>query len=455
LSVVVRTAIGVAIGVFVALVLERPTIGYIIVGVSVLIGLVSLSSAAARASLDRFFGRVGEAVGTGLSWLLLAPLFLVGFTAVRLWMRLTGADPLQLSPSARPSYWLESDRHERKTRYAGAMFATERLQTRRLSALAKLVLVLLAVVLSEGLLRLWGFGSPVLYVSDPQAGFYPAPNQIVDRYEGRIETNSFGMRSPQYSAKKPPNAFRILMIGDSTLYGGSYVDQEQLYSRQLEQHLRRAANGRPVEVLAIGVNAWGPFHKLGYIRKFGTFDADLAMINLPIEDIYRPLYGIGEVPFHKAGRPPRFAIEEVLGHLAWRYRESTTGPDSEQEQQWHSRQGLQGYAQLGQLLRAGGAEVTFQVLPTKPAGAMRSVPAAEARDVHRLSKAVAGWGSVSYPVGLFSHAGPEAYHDRVHLDVPGHRVYASFLRDQIFRKSGKWREWLAKERPASGARTNP
>jgi hypothetical protein len=441
----------VAIGLLVALVFEKQTIGYIIVGISVLIGLVSLSSVRARGSLDRFFGRVGEAIGTGLSWLLLAPLFLVGFTAVRLWMRLTRADPLQLSPSTRPSYWLESDRHERKIGHAGAMFATERLRTTRLSALAKLMLLLLALVISEGLLRFWGFGSPVLYVSDARAGFYPAPNQKVERYEGRIETNAFGMRSPQYSPQKPPNTFRVLMIGDSTLYGGSYVDQTQLYSRLLEQHLRRAANGRPVEVLAIGVNAWGPFHKLGYIQKFGSFDADLAMINLPIEDIYRPLYGIGEVPFHKVERPPRFAIEEMLGHLAWRYRESATGPDSEEERQWHARQGVQAYARLAQMLRAGGAEVMFQVLPTEPAGVDRTVPQAEARDVKRLGQAVAGSGSVSYPAGLFGKMGGKAYHDRAHLDVPGHRLYSGYLKDQISNKSAKWRQWLAQQPPKAEA----
>jgi len=54
---------------------------------------------------------------------------------------------------------------------------------------------------------------------------------------------------PQYAKQKLSGTFRILMIGDSTLYGGSYIDQRELYSRQLEQHLRNAAGGRRVEIL--------------------------------------------------------------------------------------------------------------------------------------------------------------------------------------------------------------
>jgi hypothetical protein len=439
-AVIVRTGIGVAAGLLVLLGLGHVLAGSIIVLISVALGTASLVSPAARSRVSSSFARLGDWLGVAVSWILLTPVFLVGFSVVRGWMWLTRSDPLQLGKSTRSSHWLDADEHERKLRYASAMFASERVTARGLSLPAALGLGVVALLLSEALLRLWGFGAPVLYVSDPQAGFYPAPNQVVDRYAGRIETNQYGMRSPIRSREKPAGTFRVLMVGDSTLYGGSYVDQEDLYSRQLESQLKHAAGGRPVEVLAIGVNSWGPFHEIGYIEKFGTFGADLVLVQLPTIDIYRPYHGIGEVPFYRVDNPPRFAIEELLGHLAWRIRARISGPSSATERDWNGRRGLEAYRRLAQLVGGNGAEVVFNVLPSKPAGLGGRAPDEEMRDLRRLRDAVAPL-TVNYPAGLFRGAVGNIYHDEGHLDVAGHRLYAIHLRDSILRSSQAWARW--------------
>jgi hypothetical protein len=312
-------------------------------------------------------------------------------------------------------------------------------------------------LIGEGALRLWGFGAPVLYVPDAQAGFYPAPNQTTSRYGGRIEINAFGMRGPSYQPEKPAGAFRVLMIGDSTLYGGSYVDQQELYSRLLEQQLSQAAGGRLVEVLAIGVNAWGPFHEIGYLEKFGSFDADLAIVCLPTEDIYRPHYGLEKVPFHSIAHPPRLAWEELLAHLAWRLRETEIGAPSAEERAHRSARGLEAYARLARLLAERGVETSFQVLPSRQAGAGDAAPAAEVQDVARLRATLrsAPATDVAFPLGLFRGAQGRIYHDGSHLDVAGHRRYASYLRDEVTAKSRRWKEWtgVMPSGPLKGRRT--
>src|SRR5262249_55223140 len=142
------------------------------------------------------------------------------------------------------------------------------------------------------------------YVADPVVGYYPQPNVSLVRYGGVVRTNEWGMRSPPASRRKPQGAFRILMLGDSTLYGGSYIDQEDLYSSRVRRQLQESGFPGPVEVLAMGCNGWGPFHERGYIKAFGTFDADLTIVHLPIDDINRPLYGLMSVPFFAADAPP-------------------------------------------------------------------------------------------------------------------------------------------------------
>ena len=178
LGVVLRSAVGLVIGLLVLFVFHHQILGSVIILLTLLIGGISLVSERARSAIARSLAAVGIWVGTAISWLLLAPLFLIGFTLVRCWMWLTGADPLQLK--LRPgdaTYWLQSDDHRRKLRYAGAMFASERIQRRGLGLAAVLALLLGALIISEGFLRWWGYGDPILYTEDAQIGYYPAPNQ--------------------------------------------------------------------------------------------------------------------------------------------------------------------------------------------------------------------------------------------------------------------------------------
>ncbi len=444
--------IGAAVGLLIGILLianNRIILGAIAIAIALFVGISSFLSPALAQKVDRVFDRIGTWLARIISWTLLTPLFVIVFTAVRVWHRIVGQDPLRLRETDEPSYWIPSDAHARKVRYANAMFASERVQRRGLGLVAIGLLLLVAAVLSEGLLRFWGFGKPILYLSDAQIGFYPMPNQATNRQGGRVTINSFGMRAPDYAAKKPEGVFRVLMLGDSTLYGGSYVDQNELYSRRLEEHLRKAARGRRVEVLAMGVNAWGPFHELGYVEKFGTFDADLAIVALPIGDIYRPLYGLEAVPFLSAQRPPRLAFEELVNHLAWRLRTTQIGPPPKEQVQWQGERGLEAYARLAQLLSDRGAEVMFQVLPYEDMGVGRKFIPSEVRDVNRLRATLGGRFHLTYPAGVFKGVPGVLYHDGVHLHVDGHRVYSEFLEKDIAANSAKWKEWVALPRMAT------
>ncbi len=439
LGTLMKTGVGLVAGGVLA------TFGYLLAAVVVctlalVLGVVSLASGRARLAIAACFGRLGLWIGRLMSMVILAPIYLVGFTAANLWQRLGGADPLRLRDDGRESFWLPADGEKRKRRYAFTMFATERLRrpaVRRLLPAAVGLLVLAAA--AELTLRGMGFGDPVLYVSDPLVGYYPAPNQDVDRYGGRVATNRFGMRSPEFAAAKPPGTLRVLMIGDSTLYGGSYVDQADLYSQQLQEHLERLTPQASVEVLNVGVNAWGPFHKQGYIKRYGTFDADVAIVCMPIGDIYRPLGSLARLPYFSADRPPTCAIEEVAAHLMWRYRTQLAGRWSEAAHDEQGQRGIAAYVELAELLRSHGCEVHFEILPSKAAATTDEVPANQLRDVTQLREALAaaGFHSAGYPAGMFCEeaASEVLYHDDCHLQPEGHRLYAEYLTDRLAQQS--------------------
>jgi len=307
------------------------------------------------------------------------------------------------------------------------------------------VVVLLTAL--ELILRLYGFGDPILYVNDPVVGYYPAPNQNITRRGRKVITNRFGMRAPDYPAEKKPGNFRILMLGDSTLWGGTLLDQEQIYPRILEKSLNRNLGGKKVEIMNMGVNSWGPFHMLRYVMKFGVFDSDLVIICAPKIDIHRGCYEIVRLPFFCVGRPPRLALEEIFLHLFLRYRMRLINRPSPQSMEHRSRMGMKTFVKLAAYLEKAGCEVFVEILPSRTAGTSDTVPSGERKKVDQLRRLLeAGGYSTGFPAGLFKGKGKldELYFDECHPNWKAHRIFAEYLKDRIVGHGKQFREWANK-----------
>ena len=94
-------------------------------------------------------------------------------------------------------------------------------------------------------------------------------------------TNSHGMRDREYSVEKPPNTFRIVVLGSSMDMGWG-ISAEEGYVNRLEDWLNlRAAEsgtGRRFEVLNFAVAAYSPLQRLEtYRRKARAFRPDLVL----------------------------------------------------------------------------------------------------------------------------------------------------------------------------------
>ena len=419
------------------------------------VAAISLASADARRAIDGALARFGRGVGSVLGTVLLSIVYIVVVTPTRYVRRLMGADDLHLRDVDRPTYWLPCDTDERKARYVGSMFATE-VRTRDGAGdhplRTALVLLALMFLLAEGVARTQGFGNAVLYHADPVVGYYPSPHQNLARYGGAVRTNEFGMRSGDIERKKAAGNFRILMLGDSTQYGGSYVAQEDIYSSRIEVMLNKLGGPGKVEVLAIGANGWGPFQERGYVTKFGTFEADLALINLPLDDVNRPLYGLMDVPFFGDLNPPTLALEEFVNNLTWRYRKAHAGLGA----RWEAEQSPLGIAEYGRLaddLHRTVPEVYGAILPGKSSGL--GGPRIDA-SIDWLAPLEATFKAhhvvASYPHGIFKGKGreQEIYYDDVHLNPGGHQIYAEFLLDRLLNESARLRAWLGRSDQTKG-----
>jgi len=386
--------------------------------------------------LEHGLGVFAEKLAHLISWILLAPVFFFGLTLAQIGQRLSRRDPLLLRQTDLPSFWLPCDSEARRRSFIQAMFCTERIRGGGLSlaSLAFFGLVLLAS--AEIGLRIYGFGDPLLYQQDPEVGFYFSPNQDV-RYPGRtIQINRYGMRSPDFPEPKPADEYRILMLGDSTL-AGTRVGNHELYSSLLETKLNENSNGKKFRVLNAGVNAWGPLHMLAYVQKYGSFESDLGMILGPVQDVFRPKYGLGRLSFTPASGPSRMALEQILFELVWRYREAAlgrpdwnNGPNTKKQ----TREGTEGYVQLGQALKESGAQVYFELLPGSVATLGKEADPGSQQLFDQMANRFREAGFEAHltgPIFAQEKQKEKIYYDGSHFGKLGHRLYADHLYRQL------------------------
>ena len=98
-----------------------------------------------------------------------------------------------------------------------------------------------------------GLGNPPISMEHRTIEYEFVPNQDLRRFHKKIKINSMGMRSNEFS--KHSNKKRILVYGDSVIWGGSLTDQKNLSTEILKQLLKK--NNYNFEVGNISAGSWG------------------------------------------------------------------------------------------------------------------------------------------------------------------------------------------------------
>lgn len=117
---------------------------------------------------------------------------------------------------------------------------------------------------------------------------YPPDIQVKEMFAGfptSFSTNKEGLRGKDYPKDKPQGVYRILVLGDSFVFGTA-VNDDQTFCRLLEDSLNAKAEGRRFEVLNCGVVSYSPI--LEYIilkRKLLDYSPDLVMLFYNFPDL--------------------------------------------------------------------------------------------------------------------------------------------------------------------------
>ena len=126
-------------------------------------------------------------------------------------------------------------------------------------------------------------GDKLLYRADPEIEYVPQPNQAVQQRGIDMRTNAWGMRSGQVSKQKPAEAFRVLVVGDSVVFGYTNIHHAQLATTLLSD--AELKDGRSLQALNVSASSWGPGNMLAWFEANGTFSADTAILVLSSHDL--------------------------------------------------------------------------------------------------------------------------------------------------------------------------
>ena len=108
--------------------------------------------------------------------------------------------------------------------------------------------------------------------------------------EGGVQyvVNRDGFRDYDYTRPKPPGTFRVVVLGDSIVFGWG-VALDDTFAKLLEARLRALAPGRPIDVLSLGVSGYNPYTEAALLRDVGiTYEPDLVVVAFCINDLNDP-----------------------------------------------------------------------------------------------------------------------------------------------------------------------
>jgi len=147
------------------------------------------------------------------------------------------------------------------------------------------LLLALALISTELFCRLVvGLGDPPLYQADAVMEYLLQPSRTYYRFHNRFSVNRYSMRADDFPPQKSSsNELRVMVIGDSVVYGGVRVDQDDVDTELLKRNLRRQL-GHPVVVGNASAKSWGPPNELAYLQRYGTLDADVVILELSSHD---------------------------------------------------------------------------------------------------------------------------------------------------------------------------
>ena len=175
-------------------------------------------------------------------------------------------------------------------------------------------IVFTITALSEFYLKLKGFGDPIRYDSSIFYGYSPKVNQKKNRIKNsQVTINDRGLRTVNNWNDEKKN--KIIFLGDSVTYGGSYIDDTELFSHIVCETIKTYLCGNA------GVNSYGIYNivmRSKYDERIQ--DGDIFIYIFPPDDFLRDYRNSNTAHFYLNNK--KFflpAITEAINFFSVKY----------------------------------------------------------------------------------------------------------------------------------------
>jgi len=194
--------------------------------------------------------------------------------------------------------------------------------------------IIIAIVLSEIILRLLGITYPNFFMPDPIVGIAHRPD-VEGRYEmegeSYIKINSDGLRDLEHAKEKPSGTVRIAVLGDS-FAEAFQVPQENTFWAIMARELQERAGFKdaPVEVINFGTSAHGTAQELLTLRhRVWDYSPDVVLLAFAtvndISDNSRALKQRDYIPYFIYEGDSLVLDRSFLDSRPYRYRQRLPG----------------------------------------------------------------------------------------------------------------------------------
>ncbi|MCS5712294.1 SGNH/GDSL hydrolase family protein [Candidatus Berkiella aquae] len=274
---------------------------------------------------------------------------------------------------------------------------------------------------------LFGLGHPVIYESHPVYGYRPEPNQFVARNKNDVvKINNLGLRANQdWDLNQPQH--KILFLGDSVTYGGSYIHNDQLFSSLAIKSFAGYESGNA------GVNGWGVDNVYALVKEMHFLPADVYVSVFPEGDFYRGLTRIGGQPFWT--KKPRFALEELFHYFIYKIQQRQVPPIHFYEMTTAQRTHIANLAvrnlkALDEYLKSEGKTHLIYISPSRSQILKTQTEDLALKQLfqdHKLHVVYLKDRLQSIPASQAA----AYFHDEIHLSIAGHQQWAALIEPDL------------------------
>ncbi len=295
--------------------------------------------------------------------------------------------------------------------------------------------VAIGIFICELSTRSLGLGNPILYNSDSLVGYRLKPNQSKKRRKGAIvTTDSEGFRFDPTQTKLLTSEI-IVFVGDSVTYGGSYIDDSELFSSYY------CSNNENLNCLNSGLNAWGTYNMGRFISNFSIYSkrkpSKFLIVILP-GDESRNIMSLSSQPFWEY--PPKHpkAINEILNYIFWRFiipglRDTSEYKENHQDDFIvKSTQIDLAWKDLNNSISSSESKVEIFVTPPRRWFEDSKLNSSEIKKYDQYIDLISKNIKVAKACNLYylikEEYSPKYYVDNVHLSKLGHKKWAKYIK---------------------------